>query len=418
MEVRKLKENEHILHRGISVSVFHDMKRQDIREMMETPLDHKEEVEASRWGCFDEDGTLRSAAISIPFDIKMNHNTVKMGGIGNVVTRPQSRGKGLVNKIFKKIFDEMYENNQIFSFLYPFSFEYYRKFGYEICLNHNEWTIPTTELSKFPYPKNVQAFEPGDDLSPYIEIHKEFMHDRNWSVVRSPQIWQDTMTCDPYKNLEFIFLIRDEKYNMPIGYISYKAIKNSPSEDGVLEIKEMFWTAPRGLRQLLGFIGKLSPEFKTVKWTDAPGDLNLHALGINPYSINLSVKAACMGRIVNVKAALETLTAPSFTNADEVAIKVIDDYYPINTGRYEIKWDKGRVTVSRVAVLEAESDRADMEVTVGTLAQLVSGYMSLQEAALKPSTILTYKNEPYYDENIKMLEILFPKKQVYLIERF
>lgn len=402
MEIRKLKPEEHVHYAGISHTVFYGDERIDIREMMKNPLDNQDKAEAERWGYFDNNHCLQSAVTAIPYTIRMNGKDVKMAGIGNVVTRPEYRGAGCVRQIFENVFAEMLEKEQVFSFLYPFSYAYYRKFGYEVGLSYNRWSFPPAQLARFPYPKNIAAHRPGDDIQPYAQIYRAFAKDRNWAVVRSQKNWDDLLARDPYKKLEFTFLVRDDLGN-GIAYILYDCVKGEVGHVGTMEIKELCWATPEGFQQMLGFIGKLSPEVETVHWHSTPCDVNFHALCPDPYDVSLNVLSSGMGRIVDVQAGLQTLIAP--TGSGRVYVDIVDKYWQTNAGTYAIEWESENLTVTK-----QPSASPDMSTSVETLAQLITGYLSANEAIYKTCTTMhgAYEN----------LNALFPKKQLYLAERF
>jgi len=402
MQIRKLKPEEHVYYKGISCSVFHGLERKDIREMMKNPLDHQDKAEAERWGYFGDDNCLHSAVTVIPYTIRMNGKEIKMAGIGDVVTRPQSRGAGCVRQIFDKVFPDMLESGQIFSFLYPFSYEYYRKLGYEVCLSYSQWSFPTEQLSKFKYPKNVEAHQPGDDAAPYVQIYEAFAEGRNLSAVRNQKSWDELLKRDPYKKLEFTFLVRDD-FGKGIAYVMYSRA-NSEGENGdrIMDIKELCWATPDGLHQILGFLGKLTPEFDKVKW-NATCDINVHALCNDPYVASAKVIPAGMGRVVDVKAGLEMLAAPK--GSGKVCVDIADKYLTQNSGTYAIEWEDGNLSV-----VKSQSATADMSTTVETLAQLIPGYLAAGESVYKPCTTIHNAHEN--------LSILFPKKRLYLAERF
>jgi len=400
MTVRLLKPEEKVQYTSINSIVFHDIDRADIREQLKNPQEHKyENNDAARWGFFDDKDKLQSALTVIPFTIRMNGHEVKMGGIGAVVTRPEFRGEGCIRKIYEKAYPAMVEEGQVFSLLYPFSYQYYRKFGYEMCLPYNKISAPVSSLSKFPYPKNITAHEPGDDIAPYVQIYEAFTKDRNLAVVRSEKKWKQLLKRDPYQSLEFTYLFRNDD-GEPVAYILYGS---DPSDDGSgLEIKECCWVCPSALQMVFGFIGKLSAEFSNVNW-NAPCDVNIHALVPDSYDANWKVNAVGMNRLVDVAPGLATLRAPK--GSGRVVVDVVDDYWANNSGSYAIEWDGGELRAAKCS-----SSSADMAVSVQTLAQLVTGYLTPEEAAYKTCTTI-------HGAYAELAEI-FPKRKLFITERF
>lgn len=105
-----------------------------------------EEPGVTNWGAFEEDTMFSTFAVT-DFTQFFDGNQVKMGGIGGVATLPSHRRKGGIRGIFQAALADMYENGYDFSYLYPFSTAYYRKFGYENCVNRSFVTVDLGLLS-------------------------------------------------------------------------------------------------------------------------------------------------------------------------------------------------------------------------------------------------------------------------------
>ena len=133
MIIRKISPKEHIEVRKMQTIAFSGSGDFDLAE---TNVDKFTDGYESAIGVFDDNGKICSSVYLIPYEIRFNGNTVKMGGIGGVATLPEERNKGYIKELFKYCFTEMFKNEQIFSVLYPFSNVYYRQFGYEWCIKN------------------------------------------------------------------------------------------------------------------------------------------------------------------------------------------------------------------------------------------------------------------------------------------
>ena len=92
-----------------------------------------EEPGVTNWGAFEEDTMFSTFAVT-DFTQFFDGNQVKMGGIGGVASLPQYRRAGGIRACFQKALPILYREGYVFSYLYPFSTAYYRKFGYESCV--------------------------------------------------------------------------------------------------------------------------------------------------------------------------------------------------------------------------------------------------------------------------------------------
>lgn len=406
MEIRRVTLEEYIHYYAICETCFLSGERRDIRAQLREPTATVDEPDFGGrknqpvWGAF-ENGVLLSAMTINDFTMRMNGQEVRMGGIGAVVTRPEARGRGLVRRIMRPVFDEMRDAGQVYSFLYPFSFDYYRKFGYELCLSYNTATIPIGEFAGFAYPQNFAAHEPEDSHEPFAQIYDEFARERNLSIIRNADNWKWLLNRDPYLKTQFTFLNRDT-HGTPDAYVLYDTDRTTG--ESYIKVRELCWATPEGLRAVFGFFGRLSPEYRGVTW-NVPNDLNIQALMPNPYAAKWEVKPTGMNRIVDVPSVLAMHPAPEGTG--RVTIGVSDAFCPDNTGLYHIEWEENRLTVTRKA---EDFTTADMETNVTTLAQLITGYSSPAQARYRADTAVR--------ANAHALARLFPPKSLYSFERF
>ena len=79
---------------------------------------------------------------------------------------------------------DMYENDFTFSYLFPFSTEYYRKFGYEVAGVAHEWTLSLRDIKPRDVGGSMEQLFPGDDMSPLLEIYNKCFADVNMSALR------------------------------------------------------------------------------------------------------------------------------------------------------------------------------------------------------------------------------------------
>lgn len=398
MEIRRLQPEEHIIFDGMCRTVFCDMPRVDVREKMQDPLAHAKNDDSLRLGLFDNHGKLQSAMKIIPFTMRLNGQNVPMGGVGAVVTRPETRRRRQIYALFNAAFQEMHHSGQILSFLYPFSFAYYRKFGYEMCYAYDELKIPVPQLGGFKGEVYAEPFEPGDSIIQYATIYRQFSHERNFAVVREARDWERILDRDTYKNLRFSYLLYDS-----IGRAAAYILYDAEAEKNRVIIRECCWLNPDALGLVFSFLSKLT-EFGYIQW-NAPCDVDPFALLPEGFEIKHRRKPAAMARLVNIYAALGTLRAPR--RSGRVSIGVTDNSLPHNTGVYAVEWEGGAVSVEK---LGDAAPLPDLETTAETLAQLVTGYLTPEAAMYKPCTRVT--------GTLTGLNALFPKKRLFIAERF
>jgi predicted acetyltransferase len=127
---------------------------------------------------------------------------------------------------------------------------------------------------------------------------------------------------------------------------------------------------------MFGFIGGLSPQFSNVEW-NAPRSVNAAAMFADNYEVTVTRPMGGMNRVLNVPKALELIKAPLFNGS--AVIKVTDKFLPVNDGAYHLEWENGVITKAALT----DSAMPDLECDVETLAQLVTGFINLNEARHK-----------------------------------
>ena len=294
-------------------------------------------------------------------------------------------------------------NQQVYSFLYPFSFGFYRKFGYEHCNSILEAKIPLRQMGRFPFPGAAQAYEPGDDAGSYARLYETFARGRNLSVVRDEGAWRRILDRDPYKKLQFTYLLGPK--DSPTAYVLYDS-KRVRGKSYSLYVKELCFQSTQGLYDALGFLGRLSPECQHMFW-NVPQGVNAHMLCSDLYDIELTEQAFGMGRVVDVLAALGGLHAPTHPSGGRVSIKVVDDFINENTGFYQVEWESGTLSAKRLGM---SVGACDLETSVMGLMQLVSGFATPEMAECRRDTIVSGNRE--------LLHALFAKRRMYIMERF
>src|SRR5690606_11959965 len=80
-------------------------------------------------------------------NVYVNGELFSMGGIAGVSTWPEHRRHGYVARILKELLVKMKENGQSISMLHPFSFSFYRKYGWETYIEYKQYEMSADHLS-------------------------------------------------------------------------------------------------------------------------------------------------------------------------------------------------------------------------------------------------------------------------------
>ena len=69
-----------------------------------------------------------------------------MAGIGYVVSYPEARGQGGINQIMEKILKDCRERKVSLSYLAPFSYPFYRRYGYEQVFDQANYQLDSRDI--------------------------------------------------------------------------------------------------------------------------------------------------------------------------------------------------------------------------------------------------------------------------------
>ena len=391
MEIRRIKPEEKQYSDKISAVSF--MYERDFAEDLKCTEGYE-----NVWAAFNDDGTLCTSMTAHPFTVMFDGSRVPMAGLGGVASLPEHRKGGAVREMIKAAMLDMKEQGQVFSYLYPFSHAFYRKFGYEICFARTIAAMPITEFRELPKSGQLSFFQKGGDLKPYEQVYSAFIADKNLALVRTREQFEHRFDHDPYKSKRYTYLWCSDA-GEPKSYLSFSPIRND--KESTMNVLEFVFADAEGMLGMLGHIGVFSAQLDTICW-EVPDVIDLYALVLEPKKIKVERQFGGMNRIIDAEKALALMKVPQ--GAGAVTIEVTDDFLPFNSGTYAIEWKCGSLFVSKT-----DAD-ADIAVSAGSLAQLITGYTTPAQAAFAGAAQIV--------GNADMLGKLFVKKHLYISDMF
>ena len=350
------------------------------------------------WGVFDEDGNMGAAMVNNHYLVEFDGSAVPASGIGGVCSLPEFRSKGGVRAIFRRILQEEWENGCVFSYLFPFSFPYYRKFGYELLHTAERLEVPLEALADFTCSYSVTMCQTAGITEDMCRIYEQFLPGKNLSVYRGDVHWRDSKG-DPYQDRRYKYIFYDAQKN-PRAYLVFHP---EQGERRIVTVDDLAYLAPEDFRQMLGFLYRLRAQFGSVSMI-LPEDVPLVAMIPDSRAVKHTRSTQGQLRVVNVQKALEAMRCPQ--ESGSAVIGVADAFLPENTGNYLLTFADGKaVSVEKVPQLQP-----DIRLSIQRLSQLVTGFLCLSEAA--------YLSDVEIFNNHAMLEKLFVHKPIYFRDHF
>lgn len=353
------------------------------------------------WICRDEAGRVVSALGAYPYEVRFDGHVVGMGGIGGVCTLPEMRRRGCVRALFEAALADMFDRGQVLSALYPFSVNYYRQFGYELCSWVKRLRIPMAMIPAKSYPGSVTAYRKGD-LDGFAEVYTAFSARYNLAARRREEDWLRISRLEPAKDQVFGYLYRNAQ-GQPKGYVFFK--KEMEGDKRVMVCSASFRpvefcaTDRESFDALLSFLKGFAAYYDEVV-LEVPGD-QCPEFRL-PERVEQTHGPYAMARVVNVEQALRLA---AYRGAGSARIGVTDPQLPQNTGVWAVAFDQ-----VRAARVERTDGPADIQLPIGLFSALILGELPLSQLAWHPDAQLTGDPET--------LGRVFPAKACYLSESF
>lgn len=328
---------------------------------------HAREADPGRsWGCF-VDGTLAAKLDLLPLRAFVGGVSFAMGGIASVATWPEYRRQGLVASLLRKSLSVMRENGQTISLLAPFSFAFYRRFGWEHCIDRKRLTVEVGQLpARTPY---AGQFERSRDLSALRAVYDAFARRHSGMLDRDERWWQKQVLQDE----RLTVAIYRDKYLKPAAYAIYSV------KERILTVRDWAVRDESGRRALWSFLAQHDSMINSVKLF-APVSDRLAARLENP-RIGQEIEAYFMVRIVDVAAFLALYPFRESVRqeaGEKFLLRISDDVCPWNDGLFELTPGQSASRAVRVQP-PVRAGVPIIECDVQTLAVLLFGYMPAEE---------------------------------------
>ena len=287
---------------------------------------------------------VSSGMVIHAYDVWFDGSLTKATGVGGVASLPEARGNGGIRKIFETLLPDWYRDGITFSMLYPFSHEFYRKFGYEQVQKRHIYRLPIKSLCALPQDRSARVVTDYHELETMCEI---FGQKNNLYIKRKGNQWH-RVSENPWKDLNFTYAIGDDAF---ASFITKKAEK--PGEGNTMIVRDVAYRDEKALRDLLGFLYTFRSQYDTLE-IPLPASVPLMDMIPECYEVSLKVEPRGMGRIVNVTKAFRQMRYPA--KAGRFTVYVTDPQIPENTGVFRINYAESKAT----SVLKLGDSPADV----------------------------------------------------------
>ena len=361
------------------------------REKTEEEL--REQARNRCFGALSDDGKILYGCVnSREYTCRFDGGAYKLGGIGGVSTLPPYRHNGAIRASLSASLRDMYENGFTFSYLYPFSTQYYRKFGYEVGAEARRWVMPLADIRPKDVGGTIEQIFPGDDFSPLLEIYDACFADCNMSAVRD----RYDAGLEKAKLMEehrYVYVWRNEA-GAPRGLM----IAHKTREDGavVMDCNHTFgaqnengflFCDMEALSALLFFVkSAFSADYDKISFTTRR-EIDLTSLVGENNSASCSMFWNGMLRVVNVRRVLENCNC---RGTGCVRIAVEDTILPENCGTWKLTFAPGQVNF-----VEKTEEQPDVSLTINAFSALICGARDVHSLAWIPDAVVHNAAAPF-----------------------
>ncbi|TLS53183.1 GNAT family N-acetyltransferase [Paenibacillus antri] len=348
-----------------------------------------------QWGAF-VDGVLAAKYTLLDFETWIHGVKFAMGGLAGVATWPDYRRQGLVAKLLVHSLETMRANGQTVSFLHPFSFPFYRKFGWEYYTDTKKYDIPVAKLPPAP-PETSRVRRVANDGALLDPTYAAYASRYSGTLVRSEEWWRERIF---HRSQETTAAYTDASGTMQ-GYVCYEV------KDRTLAVSELVALSEEARRALFGYLRNHDSMAETLTLS-APADDPLAFLLPDP-RVKQELVPYFMARVVDAAAFVAAMPFVAGAGAT-VRLRVSDAHAPWNDGAWTLAVDDaGRGTLA-----PDESGAADG----GALQCGIAAFTAMTIGARRPGFLHAAGLLQGPADAVEALERVLPARQTYLADFF
>ncbi|MCM3042487.1 GNAT family N-acetyltransferase [Paenibacillus motobuensis] len=347
------------------------------------------------WGAF-ENGQLLAKLVLLPLQIYIHGKPFDMGGLAGVASWPENRRSGMVSSLLTQALNVMKDQGQVISCLNPFSFAYYRKFGWELMTEHRKYTIP---VNQFPARKNFKGRVRRDmrDVALLDQIYQPFAQRYNGTLLRDRDWWERSVLDEDGHDV--VYFSED---GTPQGYALYNVANRE------LTIEEFVYHNEMAREALWTYFANHDSMVNQAVIQFVPMDDFLPFLLDNP-RFNQEIIPYFMARIVDAAPFINDYPFQTLEAETALTLQIEDTTAPWNHGVWQLHVSpEGRGQLSKINEASAE---AELICDIQTLTTMLIGYR-------RPQEMYRYGRLAGEESAAAALERVIPHGTTYLMDSF
>lgn len=311
------------------------------------------------------DQQLASQIIATPLKVQLFNQIFDMAGIGFVSSDPSFRGQGNIDQLMQQMLVDCYENDILLSYLDPFSYPFYRRYGYELTFERICYDVKSSEWPDSPrsdgYVRRL-TWEKAKDAIKQIDQRSDQL--KHGSVLREDWWYEYKFSISH----TYYFAIYYNEQDQAEGYLIYQ-IENG--KFNCTRWLNLTGAAYKGLNRYIASHKDSTDRIVYEKGYDKNAGFFLQDKPIT----QATIRPEMMARIVDIEAFLRKCSLKNLKESFAITIEK-DKYAPWNEGTFElIKAEAEQPEIRKVTATQLP----ELKISVQRFAQLFLGYCSINE---------------------------------------
>ncbi|HOM80425.1 MAG TPA: GNAT family N-acetyltransferase, partial [Armatimonadota bacterium] len=319
----------------------------------------------------EEDGRFVSACTCLPAPVWVGDRRLTLGAVGGVATLPDYRRRGYAGELMRAVVRRMQELGLATSALWPFSYAYYRKFGWDFGCEHRTYRFDPTKIGPLPEPDGVEPLQAGD-LPEVVDLFSAYARTLAFCTDRSQRWWQELLRNKgvapfaPEEKATSRMIIYREGGEV-VGYALYTP---PAGEERRLNVAELVASGPEARMRLLAALAREEPAEITFR---APADDRFRAQVPDPRQVATMLEPGFAFRIVDPVVALALLPPPPGLRG-AIAFTLDDPARPDEPLRVTVEVSDGELVTSASRTMHSAAPMR-LHAEIASFSQIYTGYL-------------------------------------------
>lgn len=317
-----------------------------------------------------ENGEILSNLQMIPYRVRLRGKEMESWFIVGAATMPKARRKGHMAALLEESFKRMRLSDVSVSHLYPFQYDFYRRYGYDICSERLLQRFSPRDILESAgliecakRAAKVREIDYRADAGALRNCYQTCMQAVDGYVVRDTQSFELRLMEHALETGGGLAAIRDGKI---CAYTLFAV------QEKKVVCPETVYAHTADLTALLRVLAERFSDMETIEFSTPVSDRVRHLL--KDGRARVFIEPFAMLRIIDFAALAQSLEYP-VTICGQWVIEIRDPHAPWNEGCWRFEISRGGARVSRTDAA------ADFSCGIGAVAQIICGLVTAEEAA-------------------------------------